>query len=718
MATKTTSSGSKRKAAPTGKGASASSAKKARLNAPKKTKKVEVSGNSDDTSGDDLDDLNEGDEEFEGLDDSDSEDGGAPVKQSAPRKDSKKANKKQADGKEVVKGPDSSKEAHALQKKLAKERKAAKPLGDEVQRTKKIWERLRRKSHVPSDERKQLVEELFSIITGRVKDFVLKHDAVRVVQTAIKYSNTAQRKQITQELQGNFSQLAESRYAKFLIAKLVVQKEAEIRDMIIPDLYGRVRRLINHPEASWILDDIYRQVATKEQKAILLREWYGPEFALLERSKDETPTADLASIIEAAPSKRGPIMKSLLHMINSLVQKQMTGFTMLHDAMLQCFLNLKPESDEYTGFVNMIKDDETGDLLKNMAFTRSGARLVCLLLAHGSSKDRRNILKAFKDHFILMSGDAFAHMVILTAYDVIDDTKMTSKVILSELVGDDEEKAAENIMAATTNQYARTALMYPLEGQSKALFLPNMNDDRQILAEVHEIRKTTSKKDSDLRSAELAAALSPSLLNTIASSAPLLMADSFGCHLVAEVLLSVKGDKQNALEAVAAVAEGDPNAEVAEVPALDGTVPSAHVSQTPWGGRTLKTLIAGGKFNKTTGKVEQVEPPLAFANTLYPVLKDHIVAWATGPSSLVVLALLESADFSHGDEVKAILKKNIKALKMAATEETPEQKAKQEAEEQDVGEKAAKKGKKGKKGASKPDRPVGNAGSRLLLERL
>ncbi|KAL2756173.1 hypothetical protein ACRALDRAFT_1081860 [Sodiomyces alcalophilus JCM 7366] len=717
MATKTAESRSKRKTAPTSKGASATSAKKARLSAPKKTKKVQVSESSDDTSGDDLDNLRDGDQ-FDGFDDSDSEDGGASVKPSASRQDGKKAYKKQADGKDIGKGAETSKEAHALQKKLAKERKMAKPLGDEVQRTKKLWERLRRKSHVPSEERKQLLDELFGIINGRIKDFVLKHDAVRAVQTAIKYSTSAQRKQITQELQGHFSQLAESRYAKFLIAKLVVQKETEIRDMIIPDFYGKVRRLINHPEASWILDDIYRQVATKEQKAMLLREWYGPEFALLERNNDETPTADLASLIEAAPNKRGPMMKSLLHMINALVQKQMTGFTMLHDAMLQCFLNLKPESDEYTGFVNMIKDDESGDLLKNMAFTRSGARLVCLLLAHGSSKDRRNILKVFKDHFILMSGDPFAHMVILTAYDVIDDTKMTSKVILSELVGDDEEKAAENIMASITNQYSRTTLMYPLEGQSKALFLPNMNDDRQILAEVHEIRKTTSKKDSDVRSAELAAALTPALLNTIASSAALLMADSFGCHLVTEVLLSGKGDKQKALEAVAAVAEGDPNAEVTEPMTVDGAVPTPHVSQTPSGGRALKTLIAGGKFNKATGKVEQVEPPLGFANTLYPVIKDHIVAWATGPSSLVVLALLESPDFSHGKELKATLKKNAESLQTAATTATAEQKARQEAEAQEPSDKAAKKGKKGKKGAAKSDRPVGNTGSRLLLEKL
>lgn len=610
-----------------------------------------------------------------------------------------------------------SKESHAIQKKLALERKAAKPLADELQRTKKIWERLRRKSHVPSEERKQLVDELFTIITGRVKDFVLKHDATRAVQTALKYATAAQRKQITRELQGTYTQLAESRYAKFLIAKMVVQADTEIKDLIIPEFYGKVRKLINHPEASWILDDIYRQIATKEQKAILLREWYGPEFALLERSKDEKPTSNLAEILEQNPSKKGPILKSLHDMINSLVQKKMTGFTMLHDAMLQYFLNIKPGTEDFNMFIEMIKDDEEGDLLKNMAFTRSGSRLVALLLAHGSSKDRRNLLKAYKDNFVLMSGDPFAHIIILTAFDVVDDTKMTSKAIFPELIGgDDKEKTTENIVVSTTNPFARTTLLYLLEGQSRALFPANMSDDLAILSEVHEIRQTTSKKDAEVRRKELVTVISPALLEAVVAAAPALVADPFGCQLVADVLLSAEGDKTEALKAVAAVAEGDPSAEPMEV---EGIAPQVHVSRTPFGGRLIKTLIAGGKFNKETGKIEPVDPPLKFADILYPVIKEYILDWATGPSSFVVLNMLEAGDFSHVSELKKTLKKQKKILEKAASEETAEQKADREAKAQKESEKSEKTGaKKGKKGGAKSDKAVGNLGSKLLLEKL
>ena len=44
-----------------------------------------------------------------------------------------------------------------------------------------------------------------------------------MIQCALKYANQEQRKQIAKELKGEFKTLAESRYAKFLVAKLVVE---------------------------------------------------------------------------------------------------------------------------------------------------------------------------------------------------------------------------------------------------------------------------------------------------------------------------------------------------------------------------------------------------------------------------------------------------------------------------------------------------------------
>lgn len=588
-----------------------------------------------------------------------------------------------------------SRESHAKQKQLAQERRAAKPLADEVYRTKKLWERLRRKSHVPKEERRKLVDELFGIITGRCRDFVLKHDAVRAVQTAIKYSTPDQRRQIARELEGSYAHLAESRYAKFLIGKLLVHDDDEIRDLVLPNFYGKVRKLINHAEASWILDDIYRTVATKEQKAMLLREWYGPEFALREMTKDAKPMADLKQMVSDEPSKRGPIMKSLLELINSLVQKKMTGFTMLHDAMLQYFVNTQAGTDEFSEFVELVKGDESGDLLRNMAFTKSGARLVCLLLAHGTSKDRKQLLKAYRDTFLFMAGDAYAHVVMLTAYDVIDDTKLVSKSVFPELLGAKDEEIAQNVVGAANNAQARTTMLYLFDGPSKPLFPASHDWDLAVLDEVREIRKTTSKKDDEVRRRELVAALAPQLLAAIAEAPLDLTSTAFGCQFVADVLLSEVDGKAKALGAVAQAAGGDPKRE----PGSDDATARLHISRTSFGGRMLKSLIQGGRFDKGAGKMMQVEPPLGFADVLYPVIRDYVVDWATGPSSFVVVAMVEAGDFGEANALKKTLRKNRKLLERAAAKATAEQKVQG--------------GRKGKKADA-----VGNTGSRLLLEKL
>lgn len=542
-----------------------------------------------------------------------------------------------------------SRESHAKQKAVLQERKASKPNADMISRTKKLWERLRRKSHVPLEERKKLISELFELITGRVKDFVFKHDSVRVIQTALKYANLEQRKQIAGELKGSYKELAQSRYAKFLVGKLIEHGDSEVRDMVIPEFYGHVKRLIRHPEASWILDDVYRMVATKAQKANLLREWYGPEFVIFREDNGTQPSADLSKILEEHPEKRAPTMHFLHELINQLIQKQSTGFTMLHDAMLQYFLNTKPGSNEATEFIELLKGDEEGDLVKNLAFTKSGSRVMCLSLAYSNAKDRKLLLRFYRDTIKMMAGDLHGHVVLLAAYEVIDDTKLTAKMIFSELLnqGTPDEARNEELLYQVTDLTARIPILYPFAGDRVKWLLPD--HDQEVLKEIREIRKETSKKDPNVRRQELISAASPTLLDFIAATADTLLGSSFGCQFLAEVLFDSDGDKKPALSAVATAAKS-----------------KADVKDSPFVGRLLKSLVQGGRFNSAEKVVEKVQPPLNFHSLLYEQIHGEIVAWATGSNTFVIVALTESEEFEKKDELMKTLKKNKKALEQAA----------------------------------------------------
>ena len=127
----------------------------------------------------------------------------------------------------------------------------------------------------------------------------------------------------------------------------------------------------------------------------------------------------------------------------------------------------------------------------------------------------------------------------------------------------------------------------------------------------------------------------------------------------------------------------------------------------------LKSLVQGGRFDKETGKVVPADPPLNFSNILYPAIKEHIVSWATGSSSFVVVGLLEASDFEHADSLRKTLRKNKAALQKASQEMTAEQKAARE-----VASAEPKNGKGGKAKKDKGEKPIGNMGSKILLEKL
>lgn len=544
-----------------------------------------------------------------------------------------------------------SAETHREQKHLAAQRKAAKPNADVIQRSKKIWERLRRKSHVPREEREQLVKELFEIVTGRVKDFVFKHDSVRVIQCAVKYGSKEQKLVIARELKGCYRELAESRYAKFLVGKLVVVAD-EARDLVVGEFKGWVKRGVRGAESGWIMDDVYRGVASKEQKALMLREWYGPSVGLLDGEGELGATGELKTILEQKPELRGPVMQHLKEMCNQLVQMKKTGFTILHDALWQYWENCVTGGPEEREVMDWLRDDEEGDLIRNLAFTASGERLLCNCLAAGDAKYRRGLLGSLKGHMRLIAGDANGVKVLLTILEVMDDTREVNKTVFKELLGKEMEEQLTKLelLGQVNHLVARMPLLWPFNAIPPKWLITE--DDLKLVEEIRTRSKETSKKDPEKRRTELNEALSQPLFDFIAANAAELAETGYGCQFIAEVLLNGIGSKDTALGAIAALASGS----------------SDELLQTPQAGRMLKTLVGGGHFDKASGKIVQVEPPLGFHDRLYDAItgedQGRIVQWATGPNSFSVLALLEAPDFARAGDLLQFLRSRSTELEV------------------------------------------------------
>lgn len=474
--------------------------------------------------------------------------------------------------------------------------------------------------------------------------------------------------------------------------------------MVITEFYSHVKRMINHPEAAWILDDIYRQVGTPEQKNRLLREWYGPEFSIKGLETQGTDSAELSTILKESPEKRKPIMSYLENQINSLIQKKLTGFTMLHDAMLQYFLVCEPGTEQANDFLEHLKPDPTikegeeadnVDLLKNLAFTKSGSRLLSLCFAYGTAKDRKLFLRPFKDTMEIMAFDTHAHHVLLAALAVIDDTKLSSKSIFSELLPSNDT-LPEKVLNLVNDARARTVLLYPFAADAKWFLDDNT---RERLAELYTIRETTSKKEPTTRLNEIAKNIEPQLLSAITARAADFASFSFGLQFMGEVLVGAPevepAKRKEALGEVARLSQS----------ILDSALPASAGDNkaSSHGKNMLKTLVQGGKFDPATKKVVPVEPSLGFADMFWDEIKGSVVDWATGPGSFVIVALTEAEDFTKKSDVLKALKKEKKKIDAAAN---PEAAA------------AVGKSKKSNKGDKTSAPPRGNAGARILLEKL
>lgn len=109
--------------------------------------------------------------------------------------------------------PSAVREARKAQKAVTAQRKASKPHASLIAQAKAVWAQARRKNITPK-ERQQAIRELMNVIRGHVKELANKHDASRIVQTAVKYGSAADRDTIAGELMGSFKELAQNKYSR------------------------------------------------------------------------------------------------------------------------------------------------------------------------------------------------------------------------------------------------------------------------------------------------------------------------------------------------------------------------------------------------------------------------------------------------------------------------------------------------------------------------
>jgi pumilio family protein 6 len=172
--------------------------------------------------------------------------------------------------------------------------------------------------------------------------------------------------------------------------------------------------------------------------------------------------------------------------------------------------------------------------LPEIVHTKDGSAVVRQLLVRGNAKDRKQILQQLRKHIPAMAKDADAQLVLFTAFDCVDDTKLMGKAFVADII------ALTSDLASDKN--GRRSLLYLLTPTSTKHFLPAVVRD---LGESSTMAKElgTSKKDKDVRRKELVGYASEPLLEVLARKAEEMVRDPGSGLVVQEIMLYTEGGK-------------------------------------------------------------------------------------------------------------------------------------------------------------------------------
>lgn len=523
------------------------------------------------------------------------------------------------------------KKAKKSEKESKEEKKDFKKLRnnyDLIQNSKKIWEELR-KHDVTVDRKTKLCAELLDMSKGKMQLLAFTHDGARVIQCLIQHGNMEQRAVAFDEMKNNMVAMSESKYAKFIVRKFLTYGSKMERSLVFKSLCGHVRRLIRHREASEIIEYAYNEYANATQRLAFLEEFYGPTFTLLKTDDAKS----LEDVLNLHPKKKDMILANMKETLVPLIEKNILTHSIIHRLFYEYFLHADSKARS-----EMIS--ELRETVVNMVHSRDGARVAMKCIWHGNTKDRKAILKSFKGFVLKMSKEEYGHQVLLSIFDVVDDTKLVSKIILEELLKTLKEVAMDT--------YGRKVLLYLLSPRDPMHFHPDVVKVMQE-GDTNEF----SKKDTNVRHDELLDVVSKPLLKIVIDNTKELVSDNNSLLFLLTILSHAKGDTTKALEAVAEICAEKMN---------NSSLGDLHIVEHPAGHITLKKLIAMDKE-----KMKNKESVL-FSNVLMNTVPESVLkSWAAcNRGCFILLALLELGNPEVTAQLLptlATMKKSLKMLK-------------------------------------------------------
>lgn len=564
-----------------------------------------------------------------------SEELGEPEKQ-----EMKKVSKKDSLGKVVskktgpgqqAKGKKLTKDTAATRRERKLSRKMQKPHFELSRETLKMWEKLRiHKTKMSQKEKSNLVDQLLKTIKKqdlKFTTFAYAHDTSRVLQSCLKQASVEQREVIFNELKDDIVGLSKNQYSKNVVWKLLKYGSPSQRDHIIRQFAGVVPKLIRKPAPASIIEFAYNIYANKDQRNFLVHQLYGNSFNIAKSTESST----LEEVFQEQPEKKGVILKNFKQSLLPLINKQVISHTLVHRVFSEFFMHCDTEDQLRTEMVELLRES-----VIHMVHTRDGAHVGMHCLWHGTAKDRKVIVKTMKEFISKLCQEEYGHLVVLAAFDCVDDTVFLNKALISQIL-----KLLPEIIG---NKYARKVLIYLLTPRNKSHFLP---ETIAFLSKGDNNKH--SKKPMETRHKELTECSSPSIVSYVKENLDTLVRDRSMFTLVETV---IRYSPSNLTELMSALIS------LISVPFEAGKKSASgkmHIIEEPTGHLLIKHIVSLPK-----------EPDKAhFASMMLESIKpETLCSWSScNRGNQVLLSLLKSPDHASATAAKKLMKRHIGLLK-------------------------------------------------------
>lgn len=520
-------------------------------------------------------------------------------------------------------------------KELKLKRKQSKEGYDVIVKAKKIGEDLRKKS-LPGGEQKriQLINELHTLLKagGHYPKFVVAHDTARLVQWLLKYSSDTVINQISKELVPVSVNMLQSKYGIHCVKRLLKYGSNEIRNQVIDAMLGQAVKLSTHAISAPVMEYAYSTWASPLQKQYLIQEFFGD---LYKNSKDKSVKhlrdtyKDNSSLKNA---NLGATKANLLRVINKSFLDSGLVQTVLCQYLSEC------SEDDKKEFISLLAPH-----IVVISNSKDGARAAMQCIWHGSTKDRKVIMKTIKEHVVDLCKHEHGHCTVITLLDCIDDTVLLHKIVLSDILNNAKDLAV--------NEWGRKVLLWlvaPADSTKfHTVFIKELTEGRE---------SSTCKKTPELRRKEILGYSIKTLLELISNDSKFwLSSPSLAVEMLAIVKAGSGSDLEKAYSGLVDVIV-DPEWSVKESEKDVLGIENAGIHMA------LKKLA---QFDKIKLENEDV----TFGSVLVEKLNEATLGvWLKlNRGCFILVAIFENGSEATQNTMKQKLKKHLKLLKKQET---------------------------------------------------